>query len=325
MSKSNSVPYHLRTNKSIDRQIFFEILTQLILPKKIQQYRYVSMGGAMLEDHHTLHNSLGLLKLLSLERNDAVLSRQDFNKNYNCIDCAKSTTKDFIQNFHSTESNIIWLDYTDTSWASQFLECYELLSKLVENDIFKVTFNANPDALYDSNDSSLDKLNIFKKRASSRFVNENITINDVSVMDRFATTICEIFQAITASAAEPDDYCFYPITIFRYIDNRHQMLSITGIMLNKNSANTITELLNKSHLDIQPHICKSWSDIHSINVPDLTHRERFELNRLLPLNSEIDSSKLPFKIDANKTKSDQALANYAKYYRYIPNFQKLAT
>ncbi len=321
-----SIPYHLRTNKAIDRQIFFEILNQLKLPEKIQKYKYISLGGPMLEDHHILHHSLGITNLESLERDTSVFSRQNFNKNYGCISCRNTTIESFINEFNRNESTVIWLDYTDTSWAQQFTECHDILEKLDEYDIFKVTFNANPDALVDSSGMGKDKVDVFKKKSACKFLNENITKNDVEPMDRFASTICGIFQTVADSALDfGDDLSLHPVTIFRYIDNKHQMLSITGIILKKTGPQNIKALLNDSHLDVQPHICSSWNDIHEINVPDLTFRERFEINKLLPISeNEIDVDALPFRLDSNGKRAKKAIDNYVKYYRYIPNFQRLA-
>lgn len=211
-----SIPYHLRTNKAIDRQIFFEILNQLKLPEKIQKYKYISLGGPMLEDHHILHHSLGVRNLESLERDKSVFSRQEFNRNYSCITCKNTTINDFIRDFNRTGGTVVWLDYTDTSWAQQFLECHDILEKLDEYDIFKVTFNANPDSLTDHTQMGLEKVKIFKQKAACRFLNENIDKNDVEPMDRFAKTICNIFNVVSESAlGSVEGLSLYPLTIFR--------------------------------------------------------------------------------------------------------------
>lgn len=321
-----SIPYHLRTNKAIDRQIFFEILSQLSLPCKIQKYRYISLGGPMLEDHHNLHHYLGMTKLESIERDKATLSRQIFNQSYACITCTEKSISGFLNEFERNENTILWLDYTDTCWAEQFLDIHSAFEKLEEYDICKITINANPDSLIDTQCMGTSKVDIFKQKASGKFINENITNNDVSLMDRFAMTLSNTIETISQSALDLlEDLNFNPITIFRYIDNKHQMLSITGIILKKTASSNLSALLNESHLDVKPHICKSWSDIHEINVPDLTARERFEINKMLPTDQEtINTDLLPFKLHANKTKAQRAITNYIKYYRYIPNFQRMA-
>lgn len=165
----SSLPYHLRTNKAIDRRIFFDLLANIspILPRKIQQYKYISMGGPMLEDHHLLHHELGMSKLESIEKDAAALSRQNFNKPFGCISCLHKDTGGFIRDYNESEPVIIWLDYTAPKWSSQFIECADLLKNLNAFDILKVTFNANPYVLKKENKSSSQ---VFKEKANSNLL-----------------------------------------------------------------------------------------------------------------------------------------------------------
>ncbi|WP_406665274.1 O-methyltransferase [Gallaecimonas sp. GXIMD1310] len=325
MSATN-IPYHLRTNKAIDRQIFFEILNRLSLRNKVQTYKYVSLGGPMLEDHHILHHSLGITNLESVERDKAVYSRQEFNRVYNCIKCLNTSIGEYINNFERQGSTIVWLDYTNTQWNTQLIEFSDLLNKLDEFDICKITINANPDSLVDFSDKELDRLEVFRKRASGKFFNENVLINDVTTMDRFALTLSEMIHTAVQSTLDlTEELSFFPITIFRYIDNRCQMLSVTGIVLKKNDGEGISNLIKDSHLDVTSHICSSWNDVHEINVPDLTLREKFEINKMLPIkDGMVDVDQLPFKLNNNGIRARKEIESYMKYYRYIPNFQKLS-
>lgn len=319
----SSLPYHLRTNKAIDRQIFFDLLNNLHMPSKLHLYKYISLGGPMLTDHQSLHYQLGLTKLESIERDEAAFSRQNFNKPFGCIDCIKTSIADYVLNFDEQEPVIVWLDYVDTKWSQQFNECYELLSKLKEFDVFKVTFNANPEML--TGNSEEERLAKFKEKASSSYLSDNLIVNDVIPMDRLAQTIVDTFNSLVDDAIDAaSDLEFEPLTIFRYIDNRHQMLTITGVVLPRKE-DSRTDLIEKSHLTTWENLSSDWRDIHEINVPDLTFKERVVINQLLPADSNEELyGKLPFKLDKNDRKGLKAIANYIKYYRYMPHFQKLA-
>ncbi|WP_407928292.1 O-methyltransferase, partial [Collimonas silvisoli] len=50
------VPYHLRQNKAVDRQLFVDLLTKLNRYKAIGDYSYVSFGGPYLEDFKLVHS-----------------------------------------------------------------------------------------------------------------------------------------------------------------------------------------------------------------------------------------------------------------------------
>jgi hypothetical protein len=322
---ANSVPYHLRTNKTIDRDIFLDLLSRLKLSSPIQEYEYVSLGGPMLEDFKLIHYRLELSKLSSIEKDPSVITRQEFNKPFNCISCIQTTTKTFIDDFTAVNPSIFWLDYTTTQWRSQFEECRTLISKLNFHDIFKVTLNANPDCLGNQNDGDEKIIENFKNKASSSYTSENIRINDLKALDRFANVITKVIQNVAESALKhSDDLFFEPLTIFRYKDGPHQMLSITGIVLKNLHENPRTKLLQDAMTTDWPHISKSWTDIHEIAVPDLTGREKLSINRLLPSTTgNIKQEEIPFQLDKNPAKNMKSISNYIKYYRYIPNFERL--
>lgn len=321
----SSLPYHLRTNKAIDRRIFFDLLKNIspFLPRKIQEYKYISMGGPMLEDHHILHHELGMAKLESIEKDKAALSRQNFNKPFGCISCLHTDTGSFIRNFNESEPVVVWLDYTAPKWSTQFRECSDLLKSLNSFDILKVTFNANPDVLKKENKSSSQ---VFKEKANSKFISENIIDNDVISMNSFAETISGIFESIAEDALFGEGLRFHPLTQFRYIDDRHQMLTISGILIDESEEDFGDKLEELMEIARFNYLSQNWGDIKKINVPVLTQKERLEINRLLPeLESPIDPDRLPFIFDKNPEKSKEFIQNYIQYYRYIPNFQRLAT
>lgn len=263
-----------------------------------------------------------MTNLFSIERDQSALTRQIFNKPFSCITCSNESTSNFITNYNEEEPVIIWLDYTDTKWKKQFSECESLIANLKESDILKVTFNANPDVL--KNDSGKTLLEVFKSKANHHLLNENLIENDVQTMINFAKTINDFFCTITESILSDEGLFFYPLLQFRYIDDRHQMITITGIILSENS--NFPEIFNgyNAHTNwLYSHT--EWGDIHEINVPVLTQKEKYAINQLLPLNGKIDISQLPFILDKNKITAEKMIENYIKYYRYIPNFQRAAT
>lgn len=322
MSGGN-LPYHLRTNKAVDRDIFFELLSRLKLPHPIQDYQYITLGGPMLEDLKQLHHRLGLENLKSLEKDDSVLSRQKYNKPFNCIECTKSSTEEFIQNFEPQAPCIIWLDYTAPSWRTQFEECHSLIGKLEPYDIIKITLNANPDSL-GTERSAEEKLERFKQKAGGPYTCQNLTANDVSTMTGLPATLAGIIETVSQSALDMlEELTLKPLTLFRYIDST-QMLTLSCIVLPVDEG-LYEELLENSKLNNWPHLTKDWADIHEITVPSLTIKEQQAINQFLPLgNRTLNPGDLPFAVHANPTINKRLLDNYIKYYRYIPNFHRLA-
>lgn len=314
MNNGSSLPYHLRTNKAIDRRIFFEALMVLCLDKNIREYNYVSLGGPMLEDHKILHQDYGFNKLFSLEKNKETLERQEFNKPFNCIECKHESVHEFVVGFNpkQDESSIIWFDFTDSDWNSQFNDCETLLANLKEFDVFKVTFNANPEVLKTST-CSKDIVESFKSKSYEKVLSENLNENHLNTMPKLAQTLSSMFHDLCQESLSNEGLEFVPIVQFRYIDNRHHMYTIAGIVL---KIGEHPEFIDLSRDNLSSLLSCDWDTIHEINVPDLTIKERIELNKHLPLDSFPESFLFPIKISAKLAEQ------YRKYYRFIPNFQR---
>ena len=92
-----NVAYHLRPNKYVERHLFAELLAKLCLNEPMN-YTYISMGGAYLEDHRLIHQTLGLKSLFSFEADQEIHKRQLFNQRPFCIKCIQKPISDFVDN-----------------------------------------------------------------------------------------------------------------------------------------------------------------------------------------------------------------------------------
>ncbi|MCL0160726.1 O-methyltransferase, partial [Klebsiella pneumoniae] len=102
-------------------------------------------GGPFLEDFKQVHNLLKVNKMISIEGDENVFRRQQFNKPLSCIDLGEEPemSGDFINRYNFDEKTIIWLDYAMPSELNaQLNEIVNLITKLKPKDIFKVTLNA---------------------------------------------------------------------------------------------------------------------------------------------------------------------------------------
>src|SRR5689334_7328642 len=113
------VPYQLRPNKFIDRQMFVEMLTRLVVPRGPEKYVYISMGGRYLVDHYAVYDRLGIRARLSFDSDAEEVARQKFNRPTGATICKEMGTAalpteidTILQAFPSKRNLIIWLDYT---------------------------------------------------------------------------------------------------------------------------------------------------------------------------------------------------------------------
>lgn len=153
----SSLPYRLRPNKSVDRELFLSLLSRLAPKLGIEKYHYVSLGGPFLEDFRLVHSRLGIGrkknhrtvgKLTCIESELEVHKRQLFNRPVAVIKCVHSTLEAYLDQTTFTTPVIIWFDYTAPKGiASQIQRFAATVGTVPMGSILRVTLNGNPTSL----------------------------------------------------------------------------------------------------------------------------------------------------------------------------------
>jgi hypothetical protein len=239
------IPYHLRPNKAVDRQLFVELLSKVNRFKPIRQYTYVGFGGSFLEDFKLIHTYFGNNKMISIEESLNVLKRQRFNLPLRCITRRHEKSGDFIASYPVKGPAMIWLDYANPRELRVQIEEYEaLISKLQLHDIVKITLNASPDTLrgHDSIDEN-EKRETKDVRNAKRLKKLTVRLGDYLPQDTDATMMtvdelphvyCRVLEFAANKALQGrSSEMVQPLSAFVYADSTHQMLTLTGIIIEK--------------------------------------------------------------------------------------------
>ncbi|WGV60092.1 hypothetical protein QIH01_02825 [Brevibacillus brevis] len=322
-----SVPYHLRSNKSVDRSIFMELLMKMHTLRKINNYRYIGFGAPHMEDFKLIHSLFSIKKLTCLEYNDEVHKRQKFNRPLKCISLLKQTSGEYITNYEVGKNSIVWLDYADPRQLRlQISEFQQLLQKTMEYDIVKITLNASPNSLVDK---SHEKAPIILNNKRFEVLSERLGVflptsalpNMMTVKSLPKVLLQSLLIASDQVLIPVLDLQFIPLCSFTYNDGPHQMITLTGIILNKSNK---TKILKESGFLNWEYFIGNYNEPLSINMPDLTLRERLAIDALLPNSTaKTIQKKLKIFFDENEKKSLERLDSYAKFYRHYPHFSRI--
>jgi hypothetical protein len=148
MSKGSSLPYKLRPNKAVDRELFLGMLARLAASLKLERYCYVGLGGPFLEDFRLIHARIGIKNMISVEMEEAVHLRQKFNSPISCIKCIHSTLEDYLDSAEFDSPAIIWFDYTEPGAITDQIERFATtIGQVPIGSILRITLNANPTSL----------------------------------------------------------------------------------------------------------------------------------------------------------------------------------
>ena len=148
MTSASSLPYRLRPNKAVDRELFLALLGRLAATLRIEFYKYVGLGGPFLEDFRLIHGRLGIRDMVCVESEVDVHQRQQFNRPVDCITCVHDTLENFIDSTDFEQPVLIWFDYTEPGKiADQIGRVARTGAEVPINSILRITVNANPGSL----------------------------------------------------------------------------------------------------------------------------------------------------------------------------------
>lgn len=338
MSGQN-VPYQLRPNKQLDREVFFDSLSAISLWQgDLSDYAYVSLGGPFLEDVAQVYRRFQVRPLYSLEENPNVFGRQDFNKPFDFIQCIQKSSDGFIRDFESfadgvdAKSFIVWLDFAATkNRCGQLDQFRELLTNLAHGDIARITMNADIKSLgykeeddgleYDPKRDYLELIYESAKRKLGSYFPDGFLARDMKPLV-FARMLHEAIKSACLSALRTRPYLrAIPISLCRYRDTHHQMVTSTILIINEEA---VCEFESKSRIAEWAFYSGDWEAIHNLSVPVLSIRERLLIDRyvLSESSSEI-SERLKFVLDESEASNKEWLERYKRQFHRYPAFAQI--
>jgi hypothetical protein len=312
-----SPAYHLRTNKAVERLLFLELLRKLDGSIPIAKCKYVSLGGPYLEDFSMVHGAFGNRDMVSLEIKEHVRSRQRINQPHSQIDLTLNSTSDFVEDYQTGRKPlIVWFDYEWPDWKLQISESCELLQKLPQMSIFKITLSGKTDWLGGNpNDPLPERAKLVTEMFSDYGDFTPADINENSVCD----TLYKILHKAVADAV-PDTAkrAVRTLASYQYNDGT-PILTVTMII---GQLAKINEIANK--LQKWPFADLNWNKPKQIAIPSLSLREKLAVDRLLPNASAKNVvKKLKFQLAEKYADSVEVIGNYIQFYGHVPQFLRV--
>ncbi len=317
--------YHLRPHKAVDRNLFCEALIHVGKIADLSKYRYIGFGSYEFDEYKLLYRMIGLEDMHSIERDSSIYDRQKFNKPYASIQLFnKDCTAYFDEDYDETKQSIVWLDFSDAhDKLSQCNDIAYVCGKLAENDILRITMNAQPSSIkitdsqerdISSEEKSRLRFNELKSILGNYFP-DDATPEDVT-QDKYPLLLSKIVK--NAAYADLDEKLApIPLCMYSYTDGQ-QMMTVTLIMgrSDEDSKTKKLEELRKAFSDWQEYSCVGgWEQIIKIDLPPLTVHEQLELRQAPRTEEGLEdvSERTGIKMED--------IRKYYKYVRYYPNFQ----
>lgn len=327
----SSIPYHLRQNKAVERNLFIELLARVGRIRNISDYEYIGFGGPFMEDHKALHAALRMGKMHSIEQDENTFLRQTFNYPAKFIRSHHKNSGEFFRTHNFSENGtVVWLDYTSADDLNvQLNEFHGVVAKLDTYDVAKITLNSSTLGLGNFPEFS-DVERAAKRRKVLRDRIPNFAPVDLTDQDfqtkKYPNTLQRCVQnSLHDLSARNTGLYFHPLSTFSYADGQ-SMLTITGMVFKASDDAAVKEFIANSRLDKWPFSNLEWAPPMLINMPALSAKERMKLDECLPIDESVVNSPADYlksHLGFVPGMNDGQLSNYAKYYRQYPHFSRV--
>lgn len=311
-------PYHLRVNKAIDRFLLVEVVGILKRHCDISDYTYYGFGGPFLEDCRLIHDRYPEINIVSIERDEDTYKRQKFHSFSTNLDLIYGDFDSFIADFSCGGGEIFWLDYTNLD-NGHFDNFKSILQKVSDNSVVKITVRAEPLSRPHSRNRNR-KWQDFREKYSD-FLPNGVQQEDIEKVPNFINLLQEMLQFTSQDAFHSSDQTTFQLLNSSYYKEPTRMLSITGIVCNKNKVSEIERWFKDwKFINIK------WEEPDNISVPFLSIKERLHLERYLPTGDSTGhtlSEILDYRIDEEEEHIEQ-LRQYGEFYQYYPYFARVS-
>lgn len=328
-SSFEKINYNLRPNKCIERKMMFEALGRLSFIDRLEDFRYIGFGSPYFADFILLHKNFGITDLISIEKEEEKKNRFEFNIPYSGIKMKYGHSKTILPNLElDLHRNIVWLDYDDKVSDFMFSDIDSFFSNTLPGSFFIISVNVEQDFMkMDENEENKLSLKEFRlnqlisRIGKERLPNELMTLN-MNTKNLSIATYEMIKRQIATSllnrnGKNKDTVYFNQVFNFSYKDNA-TILTVGGIVFNKAQRVAVKKMAFKK----LPFFSET-NESYKIQSPNLTFREIKALDKELPDSLEFVNGKFQNEKIEKIPLIPTDIRNYAKVYRYYPNYTEV--
>lgn len=315
MSAGSSLPYRLRPNKAVDRELFLSLLMRLAPKLALEKYHYVGLGGPFLEDFRLIHGRVGIAKMTCIETEEQVHKRQLFNRPIASIECVHKSLEDYLDETNLDSPAIIWFDYTEPKGITSQIERFaRTIGAVPIGSVLRITLNANPSSLGrpDGNLSEADlmewRLQAFQRRLGALFPNGLIA--DGMKQEHFGKSLLHALKlAVEKEVLSFRDRRIVWALATHYADG--QAMVTAALVVCQNDDKSIEEV-------VQAWEFHATTDApHRVDLPALSTLER------LTMESNDDAqAKMGFELPTSNM-GENPFDMFKKFYRIYPHFSRV--
>lgn len=307
--------YALRPAKNVERKMICDALSRLSTVERLNKYRYVGFGAVGFYDFLLFHQRLGIVDMVSIEKETDAQRRIEYNRPHSCIRIEWGESHAVLPAMDWTRKrSIVWLDYDKHISAAYIGDISFVTSVAKSGSVLIATFNA--DTGESDEGAPARRMEKLKSAVGKIALRPTLVATDLAgwgyakaCRNIFADVVQKTLGDRNAPVAAEEKLQFVQLFNFIYRDGT-RMVTVGGVFLNKKESSALT-IRHFHDLDF----LRKGEEQFEIETPVLTIRELRYLDTLLPRVGI--SGKNPSWIPQEDRRK------YQNIYRYFPTFSEV--
>lgn len=308
MSSTNIVDFSVRHNKSIERSLVFDGLSEILRIENLASPVYIGLGSVWFVDFVLAHTRLGVDTMESIERDEIVYRRAEFNRPYRTLTVHHGLSSDILPQLAAddtlkTRPWIVWLDFDRHLDEDRIDELRTAIEVLPPRSVFLTTFSALPSKYGNLAERGERLQQLFDTAIADEIVEDTAALKDESAFARVVATATENLLWSHASAISRPGR-FIPAFSLTYQDTP-PMATVGGYLSDGESA-VLQERVRSG----------TWPGRSAdlIKTPPLTMKEVAALQENLPTTTHITRETLQhLGFDLDQAHIDSFVRHYTRY------------
>ena len=275
---------------------------------RIGDYRYTGFGSVSFVDFILFHRILGIDRMTSVEHDENIRKRIEFNKPFGRIEIRFGSFSNYISEFDPDLGHIVWLDYDFIIDEDVISDVSLTAAQLSVGSIFLVTVDVEPPK---TSDEGPDGWFAYFDDIASSYFNLEWSADYFTLTNLPTINVQLIYNAIREGLAARSNVEFAPVFNFLYKDG-HLMATVGGVIVGRKEK----RMLDACDFSRASYVRKDLNaSPYFIRVPRVTRKERLALDAVMPCSDGWKPKEFEL--------SDEDVTAYREIYRFFPSYAEL--
>lgn len=317
----------------VEIEIFADLLNRISRFRSLANHAYGGMSGFALDDQKALYRTLGLRHMLSFDERLEVVNRQRFNRPTMLHRVTNATVREFAsewpqkfvdEGIEDADGHILWIRSDGSAEVGRSVRDFQqMVGSLGRYGIARTTIavDYNDWAAEPADEAgprrTADQVRAAVAQRVRDFLSEHLEESDLSrTMDNDGlcdSVACAFGNAASEAVGASTGIVFEPLSVIRYGANPSR-ITLTGMLIGLEERTALRERVEENGW---PFASSRWSEVRDVILPDLTGRERLELERAGG-DRAWAADKLLFDLD-RATGVSGAFDGFCRFHRYLPS------